>query len=106
MDAFARLADSRIRAAQERGEFDGLAGHGKPLAPDQLARVPAELRMGFRILRNADCVPPEVEARKEAARLGALIATAGSVDERARLCRLRADAELRYRMLPERRRLA
>ena len=65
----------------------------------------AELRMGFRILRNADCVPPEVEARKEAARLGALIATAGSAGERARLCRLRADAELRYRILAERRRL-
>ncbi len=105
MDAFARLADARIRAAQERGEFDGLAGHGKPLPADELARVPAELRMGFRILRNADCVPPELEARKEAARLGALIATAGSAEERARLCRLRADAELRYRILAERRRL-
>ena len=104
MSAFARLADSRIRAAFERGEFDDLPGKGKPLPPDALARVPAELRMGLRILRNADCLPPELEARKEAARLGALIATAGDEEERTRLCRLRADAELRYRILSERRR--
>ena len=104
MSAFARLADSRIRAAFERGEFDDLPGNGKPLPPDELAHVPAELRMGLRILRNADCLPPELEARKEAARLGALIATAGDEEERTRLCRLRADAELRYRILSERRR--
>lgn len=104
MDAFARLADSRIRAAQERGEFDGLAGHGKPLPADELARVPAELRMGFRVLRNADCVPPELEARKEAARLGSLIAATGDPEERTRLQRLRAEAELRYALLAERRR--
>jgi hypothetical protein len=104
MEAFARLADSRIRAAIERGEFDDLPGHGQPLPPDAAARVPAQLRMGFRILRNADCLPPELEARKESARLGALIATAGTEEERARLSRLRADAELRYRVLLERRR--
>jgi hypothetical protein len=104
MDAFARLADSRIQAAIARGEFDDLPGKGKPLPRDELARVPADLRMGLRILRNADCVPPELEARKESARLGALIATAGTEEERTRLCRLRADAELRYRILAERRR--
>ena len=104
MGPFARLADARIRAAIERGEFDRLPGHGEPLPPDPLARVPADLRMSLRILRNAGCLPPELEARKEAARLGALIATAGDDEERGRLCRLRADAELRYRVLAERRR--
>ena len=104
IDAFTRLAESKIRSAIAAGEFDDLPGNGKPLPPDALARVPAELRMGLRILRNADCVPPELEARKEAARLGALIAIAGDEEERTRLCRLRADAELRYRTLAERRR--
>lgn len=104
MDAFARIADSRIQAAAARGEFDDLPGNGLPLPPDPLARVPAHLRMGLRILRNADCVPPELEARKESARLGALLATAGTEEERNRLSGLRADAELRYRILAERRR--
>jgi hypothetical protein len=69
-----------------------------------LARAPAELRMGCRVLRNAGCLPPELEARKEAARLGALVAASSDAGERGRLSRLRADAELRYRLLIERRR--
>ena len=103
MDAVAILAESKIRTAMSRGEFDDLPGRGRPLAPDGLARVPADLRMGYRLLRNAGCLPPELEARKEVARLGSLIATAGDAEERRHLSRLRADAELRYRLLVERR---
>jgi hypothetical protein len=104
VNAFALLAESRIRAAMNRGEFESLPGHGKPLPDDGLARVRPELRMGYRLLKNADCVPPEVEARKEVARLGTLIASTGNAEERSRLAGLRADAELRYAMLMERRR--
>jgi DnaJ homologue, subfamily C, member 28, conserved domain len=103
VSALARLAESRIRAAMSCGEFEDLRGHGKPLALDDLSRVPADLRMGFKLLRNAGCLPPELEARKEVARLGALVATAGDRRERARLWSLRAAAELRYRLLVERR---
>ena len=103
MEALALLAESKIRAAMAEGRFDDLPGRGKPLPDDGMARVPAELRMGFKLLRNAGCLPPELEARKEAARLGTLIATTGDPSERARLSRLRADAELRYRLLVERR---
>ena len=87
-----------------RGEFDNLPGHGKPLQLEDLSRVPAELRMGYKLLRNAGCLPPELEARKEEARLGALLAATGDPNERARLSRLRADAQLRYQLLIERRR--
>jgi hypothetical protein len=59
--------------------------------------------MGFKLLRNAGCLPPEIEARKEVARLGALVAAADDEDERARLSALRAETELRYRLLVERR---
>ena len=104
MDAFALLAESKIRAAMDRGEFENLAGSGRPLPADGLSRVPASMRMGVRLLRNADCLPPELEARKEAARLGTLIAATGDPQERTRLGRLRAEAELRYALLAERRR--
>ena len=104
MDAFALLAESKIRAAMARGEFDDLPGRGRPLPPDELARVPGELRMGVRLLRNAGAVPPELEAHREMARLGTLIAAAGDEEERTRLSRLRADAEMRYHLLVERRR--
>jgi hypothetical protein len=102
VDAVALLAESKIRTAMAEGKFDNLPGRGRPLPDDGLARVPPELRMGFKLLRNAGCLPPELEARKEVARLGNLIATTGDPDERRRLSRLRADAELRYELLIER----
>jgi Domain of unknown function (DUF1992) len=104
VDALAWLAESKIQAAMARGEFDDLPGRGKPLPLGDLAGVPEDLRMGFKLLRNAGCLPPELEARKELTRLGALVASAGDPEERARLSALRADAELRYRLLIERRR--
>ena len=104
MSAFAMLAESKIQAAIVRGEFDQLPGRGRPLPRDGLARVPAELRMGYRVLRNAGCLPPELEARRDVARLGALLQATGDPRERARLSALRRDAELRYALLTERRR--
>jgi hypothetical protein len=103
VNALELLAESKIRAAMAEGKFDDLSGRGMPLPLDDMSGVPADLRMGFKLLRNAGCLPPELEARKESARLGALMATAGSAEERAHLSRLRADAELRYRLLAERR---
>ncbi len=104
VDILSLLAESKIRAAMARGEFDDLPGYGRPLPLEDLSRVPVELRMGFKLLRNAGCLPPELEARKEAARLGMLMAATGDREERARLSGLRADAELRYRLIGERRR--
>ncbi len=97
------LAESKIRTAMARGEFDNLPGHGRPLELEDFSRVPAGLRTGFKLLRNAGCLPPELEARREVARLGTLIAATGDPAERSRLSRLRADAELRYQLLVERR---
>jgi Domain of unknown function (DUF1992) len=104
MEAVAKLAESKIRTAMANGVFDDLPGRGKPLELEDLSRVPAELRMGYKLLRNAGCLPPELEARKELARLGGLLDATGDPTERARLSRLRSDAELRYRLLIERRR--
>jgi hypothetical protein len=103
VDAVHLLAESKIRAAMADGEFDNLPGRGRPLSFDDLSGVPADLRMGFKLLRNAGCLPPELEARKEVARLGALVAATDDEGERARLCGLRAETELRYRLLVERR---
>ena len=59
------LVESRIRDAQARGEFDDLPGAGRPLPDEDLAGVPDELRVAFRILRNAGCVPAEVDALRD-----------------------------------------
>jgi hypothetical protein len=60
-----RIAEDRILAAIERGEFDDLPGQGKPLALDDYTAVPEELRTGYRLLKNAGYLPPELELRKE-----------------------------------------
>lgn len=65
MSLLERLADAHIDAAAERGEFDNLPGAGKPLDLDDDRGVPPELRAGYRLLKNAGFVPPELEARRE-----------------------------------------
>ena len=45
MDILAKIAEQRIREAMERGEFDHLPCHGKPIKLDDLAGVPEHLRM-------------------------------------------------------------
>ena len=60
-----RLAEERIKQAQDEGAFDALPGRGRPLALDDDAHVPEDLRMAWRVLKNADCLPPEVLAQKE-----------------------------------------
>ena len=62
---FEDIVEERIKQAQKKGEFDNLKGAGQPLPKDDLSHVPEELRMAYRILKNADCLPPEVELKKE-----------------------------------------
>ena len=65
MSPFDLLAEERIREAQARGEFDDLPGSGRPLDLEDDPLVPEELRVAYRLLRNAGFVPPELEARAE-----------------------------------------
>ena len=51
--------------AIEAGEFDNLQGKGQPLNLEDDSHIPPELRMAYKILKNADCLPPELELRQE-----------------------------------------
>ncbi len=62
MLAFELIAEKRIAEAIERGELDDLPGEGRTLVLDDDRLVPEELRMAYRILKNAGYVPQEVEA--------------------------------------------
>ena len=55
------IAEQRIAEAIENGDFDNLPGAGKPLELDDDSLVPEELRLAYRILKNAGFVPPEIE---------------------------------------------
>lgn len=60
VDVIRRIAEQRIQEAMERGEFDRLPGAGRPLRLDDDTGVPPELRMVYRVLKNAGFVPPEL----------------------------------------------
>ena len=61
MSVFDHIAERKILVAIERGELSELPGQGAPLQMDDDTLIPVELRMGYRILRNAGFVSPEVE---------------------------------------------
>ena len=51
-----------LRASAVRGELEAAPSGGKPLDfGDGYEQTPPELRMGFKILKDAGIVPPEVE---------------------------------------------
>jgi hypothetical protein len=62
---FQKIVEERIRIAQKKGDFDNLQGRGKPLVFADDRHVPEELRLAYKILRNANCLPPEIELKKE-----------------------------------------
>lgn len=103
MDFVSRMAESRIRDAVERGELADLPGKGEPLRLDDVSRVPAGLRAGYLLLRNADVLPEEMQLRKEMVSLEGLIRACENDGERSRLERGRREREIRYRILMERR---
>lgn len=90
MNIIDRIAEGRIQEAAERGEFDDLPGQGKPQQLDDDSLVPPELRAGYRMLKNAGFLPPELELRKEIRAVEELIAGSTDPDSRRR-GRLRLD---------------
>lgn len=65
MFVFHRIAEQRIREAMENGAFDNLEGKGRPLRFEDDSFVPPDLRMAYKILKNAGFLPPELEVEKE-----------------------------------------
>lgn len=94
MDFFARIAERRIQEAIDNGEFDDLEGKGKPIIFEDETWIPEDLRMAYRFLKNAGCIPPELEVRKEIINMKELINTID--DDKERLKRLR---ELNFKIL-------
>jgi len=94
VDFFNRIAERRIQEAIQNGEFDNLEGRGKPIKFEDETWIPEDLRMAYRILKNADCIPPELELRNEIINLSSLINTID--DDKERLKKLR---ELNFKIL-------
>ena len=91
------LAEKKLAEAVSRGELDDLPGQGRPLDLEEDPLVPEDLRLAFRILKNAGYVPPEVQQVNEVAELERLVA-AGNADGKAarKLALLKTHIESAY----------
>ena len=76
-----RLAEEQISAAIRRGDFDRLEGQGKPLNLGNETLIADELRVAFRMLANAGCLPPELVLRREISELEGLLHQVESTGE-------------------------
>jgi hypothetical protein len=104
-DLLRTLAESKIRAAIDRGDFDNLPGMGQPLQLEDLSHVPPELRMAYKLLKNNGFLPEEMELQKEIHSLDDLIAKSINPEDRKALAKQRFKLNLHYKILMERRRL-
>lgn len=82
------LAEQHIVQAIERGEFDDLPGAGRPLELVDDPLVPEHLRAGYRLLKNAGYLPPELQTLREIRDAEALLAQITGADEQDRTVRL------------------
>jgi DnaJ homologue, subfamily C, member 28, conserved domain len=94
VDFFYKIAERRILEAIENGEFDNLEGNGKPLALEDETWIPEDLRMAYRFLKNAGCIPPELEMRNEIINVCSLINTVDNDKEMMKRIR-----ELNFKLL-------
>ncbi len=81
---FEKIAERRIRDAMERGEFENLEGKGRPLVFEDDSFIPPDLRMAYKVLKNAGFLPPELLAEKEIHEVEDLIAHLEDEEERYR----------------------
>jgi len=65
MICFQKIAERRILEAIREGFFDNMPGAGQPLKLEDDSHVPEDLRVAYKILKNAGFVPKEVALRKE-----------------------------------------
>ncbi|MFZ5565212.1 MAG: DUF1992 domain-containing protein [Thermodesulfobacteriota bacterium] len=82
---FEKIVEQRIEKARQEGAFDNLPGAGKPLSLEADGHIPEDLRLAYKILKNAGCLPPEIELRKEICRTEELLAGVEDLEEQYRL---------------------
>ena len=85
IQGFEKIVEERILKAQKKGDFENLIGSGKPLKLNENYYIPEELRLAYKILKNADCLPPEIELKKEIKQTEDLLAGMQETSEKYRI---------------------
>lgn len=103
MDILTFLAENKISEAIKNGDLENLPGSGKPLKMEDLSHVPADLRAGYKILKNANVLPVEMELKKDIVTLQQLIDYCYDAKEKEQLSKRLNEKILRFNMLMDQR---
>ena len=96
------IAERKIREAIERGEFANLPGAGKPLRLEDDSMIPEDLRVAYKILKNAGCIPPELELRREIITLRDLLRSIEDDDDKRERIRELNSKLLKFNLITRR----
>jgi hypothetical protein len=97
-----KLVEEKIRQAIKDGEFDNLKSIGKPLNLDTYFAPPADLRVGYSLLKSNNFAPEEVEILKEISQLKEKINGCRDEIEKTQLTALRNQKTLALSIILER----
>jgi len=103
MDIFNMIAERKISEAIQRGEFENLALKGTRLDLREASHIPAELQMGYHILKNAGVIPEELTLGKEIQSLRDLLANCVGTPEEPEVSRKLRNRLLQLNILLEKR---
>ncbi|WP_312473593.1 DnaJ family domain-containing protein [Neobacillus sp.] len=103
MDLFHIVSEDRIKKGYKDGEFDNLAGFGKPLQLEDLSGIPEELRMAYKLLKNAGYTQEEGRLRQEMTSIGDLINKCDDSSEKENLQKQFNEKLLRFNQLMSKR---
>jgi len=99
-----KFIDERIKQAMDAGEFDNLAGKGKPIDLRAYFETPEDLRLAYSILKSSNFVPEEVELLREIDGLKNRLEACADEEQRSRLKKEIKDKTYALNMLLEKRR--
>ena len=85
LPGYEKIVEQRIKEAMEKGEFENLPGRGKPIPLEDDSHVPEDLRLAYKLLKNADCLPPELLEKKEILQMEDMLAAIPDEKERYKL---------------------
>lgn len=103
MDLFHIVSEDRIKKAYKDGEFENLPGLGKPMEIEDLSAIPEELRMAYRLMKNAGFTEGESQLRQEMMTIEELIKKCDDSTEKASLQNKLNEKLLRYNQLMSKR---
>jgi DnaJ homologue, subfamily C, member 28, conserved domain len=94
LEAIRLIAERKISEAIQQGQLNIESWRNRPLPMTSDHMIPEELRMAYKVLKNAGYLPPEIETKKEIQQLEDLLSACE--DEQIRVKQIK---KLNYLML-------